>query len=395
MAALSHRYQSSLEGIIDLSEGAPIFENVQQRDQAICRFHRIVSHFENTEQQPGSSRSGDGYNRPALIRLTFKYARSSESQDKVLKAFFQSLALGMLDDNNDGINLSDNHQVASLRTLVFEFANHLIYHFFLPLRASTGKTPRLIPTYHIAVQQVQTLEEQQRMQEFVGTPERLGALRSLCLTRDRHRCIITRAFDQDELAQRLRQSPARDDDGNVLHPRDGYSHLEVAYILPFGLTKAEGGSELSESKKATIAILNMFDVGVIHLIEGIDIDRPRNAITLSLEMHKFFGNFEIFFERVVDNDTAAADAYQIQAFHPFLSAQLQFPLRRTLFSHASIDPPLERLLELHFAIGHVLHLSGAGEYINAILRDMEDGMVREDGSTQLGALVNAALQISI
>lgn len=148
----------------------------------------------------------------------------------------------------------------------------------------------------------------------------------------------------------------------------------------------------SESKKATIAILNMFDAGVIHLIEGVDIDRPRNAITLSLAMHKFFGNFEIFFKRVADD---TADTYQIQAFHPFLAAQLQFPIRRTLFSHPSIDPPLERLLELHSAIGHVLHLSGAGDYINDILRSMEDGgVVREDGSTQLGALVNAALLIS-
>ena len=148
----------------------------------------------------------------------------------------------------------------------------------------------------------------------------------------------------------------------------------------------------SESKRATIAILNMFDVGVIHLIEGIDIDRPRNAITLSLEMRRFFGNFEIFFERVADDDTA--DTYQIQAFHPFLAAQLQFPVRRTLLLHPSIDPPLERLLELHSAIGHVLDLSGAGEYINVILRNMEDGVVREHGSTQLGALVNVALQIS-
>ncbi|KAK0655416.1 hypothetical protein B0T16DRAFT_396876 [Cercophora newfieldiana] len=390
MAAASHRHQSSLEDIIDFSEAHPIFESSQQRAQAVDRFRRIVAHFESTEQQRASSRYGDGYNRPALVRLTFEYARSPESQDKFLKAFFQSLALGMLDDS-DGIDLDDN--LASFRELVFSFADHLIYHFFLPLRASTGKTPQPTPTYHIAVQQVQTHEEQQRMQDFVGTPERLGALRGLCLTRDRHRCVITRAFDHDELEKRLRQPFVKDDDGNVLYPeRNDYSHLKLAHILPFSLTKVEGGGELSESKKAAIAILNMFDVGVIHLIEGVDIDRPRNAITLSFEMHRIFGTFEIFFERVADDDTA--NTYQIQAFRPHLAARFQFPLRRTLFPHSSIDPPLERLLRLHSAIGHVLYLSGAGEYINVILRDMEDGVVREDGSTQLGALVNLALQMS-
>lgn len=135
----------------------------------------------------------------------------------------------------------------------------------------------------------------------------------------------------------------------------------------------------------------MFDSGIIRLIEGIDIDRPRNAMSLSLEMRKFFGKFDIFFERVADD---ASDTYQIQAFHPFVAAHLHFPVRRTLSPHPHIDPPLERLLALHSAIGHVLHLSGAGEYIKVILRDMEDGVVREDGSTQLGALVNVALQRS-
>jgi len=278
------------------------------------------------------------------------------------------------------------------------------------VRASTCKTPQPTPTYHAAVRQVQTEEEQQRMQEFVGTPERLGALRGHCLVRDRHRCVVTRAFDYEEAEERSGQPTPTDDDGNVLHPDDSYGHLEVAHILPFSLTKVEEGSVLvcylpspgymvsyrsnikkNESKKVTIAILNMFDIGVIHLIEGVEIDRPRNAITLTHDMHKFFGGFKIFFERVVDDDTPGT--YEIQAFRLFLAARAHLPVRRTLFSHPSIDPPSERLLALHSAIGHVLHLSGAGEYIDRILRNMEEGVVREDGSTQLGALVNAALQL--
>ena len=111
------------------------------------------------------------------------------------------------------------------------------------MRASTGKTPQPTPTYHVAVQ-VQSKAEQQRMQNFAGTPERLGALRGFCLTRDRHRCVITRAFDEDELMKRLRQPPAGDDDGNAFDPQDDYAHLEVSHIVPFSLTKAEGGGEL-------------------------------------------------------------------------------------------------------------------------------------------------------
>lgn len=45
-----------------------------------------------------------------------------------------------------------------------------------------------------------------------------------------------------------------------------------------------------------LAILNMFDDGVIHLIDRNDIDRTRNAMTLTMEFHQFFGWFEGYFE---------------------------------------------------------------------------------------------------
>jgi hypothetical protein len=65
---------------------------------------------------------------------------------------------------------------------------------------------------------------------------------------------------------------------------------------------------------------------------------------------------------------------------------------RTLFTYPTIDLPSERLLAIHYAIVHILHLSGAGEYIDRILRDMEEGIVRADGSTQLHLMVQLAVQ---
>ncbi|KAK3384077.1 hypothetical protein B0T24DRAFT_72720 [Lasiosphaeria ovina] len=388
MAAPSHHYQSSLEGVIDFSAAQPLFANAQERTQAVGRFRRIVNYFEAAEQ-PAPRYSGcDKYNRPALIRLTFEYARSQESQDKFLKAFFQSLALGMLDDN-DGIDLSDDRVVADFGSLLFGFADYLITNFFLPLRAATNKTPQPSPVYHAAVLQAQTQEEQQRVQDFMGTPERLSVLRRNCLIRDRHRCIITRTFDDAEIGARWKQQqPPRDDDGNLFDSDDRFEDLEVAHILPHALTKSEN-SELDEPRRSAIAILNMFDNGVMHLIEGVDIHRPRNALTLTLNMHRRFGNFNIFFEPVAN---AAPHTYRICTFLPWIANQ--FPITRTLFTHPSIDPPSERLLTLHSAIGHILHLSAAGDYIEHILRDMEDLKVaREDGKTQLGVLVSLALRM--
>ncbi|KAK3366604.1 hypothetical protein B0T24DRAFT_633337 [Lasiosphaeria ovina] len=133
----------------------------------------------------------------------------------------------------------------------------------------------------------------------------------------------------------------------------------------------------------------MFDNGVINLIEGTDIDRPRNGLSLTHDMHQLFGAFNIFFEPVAN---AAPHTYRIDTFLPSFLAH-QIPVVRALFIHPSIDPPSERLLALHSAIGHILHLSAAGDYIEHILRDMEDVQVaREDGKTQLGVLVSLALR---
>ncbi|KAK4223242.1 hypothetical protein QBC38DRAFT_342709, partial [Podospora fimiseda] len=55
-----------------------------QRAQAANRFWRIVK-YAKTVEPPGSS-----YNYPALVGLTFEYARSQESRDRFLKAFFRA-----------------------------------------------------------------------------------------------------------------------------------------------------------------------------------------------------------------------------------------------------------------------------------------------------------------
>ncbi|KAL8359208.1 hypothetical protein RB598_007869 [Gaeumannomyces tritici] len=338
-----------------LQAGTPVMEE-DTRTQANIRMRHILQHCEAAIQQPQQ-----GYNHPALVRLTHDYARSDDSKRLFLSSFFGHLDLPLAGGIDPDIDFSDP-------------------------QAASNRTPQPSPITHSAVQRAQGAALHQ---SGVGTPDRVSTLRGTCLVRDRHRCVISRKFDTVEGRKRREAGDARDDDGLPIGPHD-IRLLEVAHILPHSLVQASN-SQLSTAQKAALDILNMFDMGVVHLIDGVEIDRPYNAITLSHEHHFDFGSFRIFFEPVSNQP----HTYRIDAFDSFNRATLGLPVTRTLYlsENRTIDPPSPRLLAIHCAIGHILHLSGAGDYIDRIFYDAEEYGVRSDGSTQLGVLLSAKLNL--
>ncbi|EKJ70355.1 hypothetical protein FPSE_09572 [Fusarium pseudograminearum CS3096] len=235
------------------------------------------------------------------------------------------------------------------------------------------------------------MKTQRQDHVFSGTPERLASLRGTCLLRDRYRCVISRKFDAAEAERRFQkygENNAMDQDGVPLaDPGQEFDYLEVAHILPHSLTSLDSSGALSSTKAAALAVLNMFDAGVAYLIEGVDIDRPTNALTLAVSHHISFGDFRVYFEPVGETHT-----YRIGTFRRVGFAK-NFPVTRTLFltEDRSIDPPSARLLAVHRAIAHILHLSAAGDYIDHVLRDVDEVGIRADGSTDLSRLLKLRL----
>jgi len=131
MPTPAHRYQSSLEGLVDFpAQQQPVFTDADERARVIARFYRIVGHFEAIETMRNNNRPQKEYNRPALVRLMFKYTRTPESQDKFLQAFFRCMALGMHED--DHLDLEDDGTVADLSQSLSDYADYLLNYFFLP-----------------------------------------------------------------------------------------------------------------------------------------------------------------------------------------------------------------------------------------------------------------------
>src|SRR5947209_6671510 len=68
------------------------------------------------------------------------------------------------------------------------------------------------------------------------------------------------------------------------------------------------------------------DDGILHLIEVSEIDRPRNALTLTHEFHQPFGNFEVYFEAAPD----IPHTYKIDTKRSGILRNPIFPLTHTL-----------------------------------------------------------------
>lgn len=129
----------------------------------------------------------------------------------------------------------------------------------------------------------------------------------------------------------------------------------------------------------------MFDHEITHLIEYPKTDSPMNALTLIYDYHQLFGVFKIFFEPTGNPYQYKIDSTEQRSF---LRDPL-FPVIRTLTLslNCTIDPPSPQLLAVHRAITCIIHLSSAAEYIESILRDIEEVSVREDGLMNLGHIV--------
>ncbi|WEW54911.1 hypothetical protein PRK78_000338 [Emydomyces testavorans] len=392
MASL-HRLQSSLEGSIN--SFSPQSLAADQRVQAQDRFYNIINHFDVTDRT-----TRVGYSPPLLIRYTYEYSRSELSKDTFLGAFFEFMRLDITSEED--IDFDDEDLENQLGKDLTSFADFLLDNFFLPrlvptdfpvnplmsaylliVKASGHRTPQPSPAHLSVIQRAQG-----QMHEFPGTPDQISVLRGSCLIRDCHRCVISHKFDQQEAIRRLTQhgDNAQDDEGNPLQGQISII-LEIAHILPHSLTQTNADSQLDESKKAALMILNMLDRDVSHLIDGINIDRPFNAMSLGRDLHIHFGNFTVFSEAVAGQE----HTYRVDTFLPRGILQ-DVPVTRTLYltDDGSIEPPSPRLLAIHCAIAHILHLSGAEGYIDNILRDMETG-VQEDGSTELNRVVKLKL----
>ncbi|KAM5471086.1 hypothetical protein MauCBS54593_003424 [Microsporum audouinii] len=378
-----HRHQSSLEEVLDFT--TPCISAAEQ-SQAQTVINALINHCEALQ-------SSTPYKKVTLVRLTYEECRSVDLFLRQIFTYFDGLYCSSDDTaiqpcfvrglaRYDGFSSqSPETQKREAESAMNSFAEYLFDNFFLPMRAAGSKTPQASAASLSAP----------AIDHVVGTPARLSTLRRDCLIRDHHRCVVTQQFDVTEAINRGERDPEPKDDENL--PLAGpFTRIEVAHIIPHSIMSSKTTNELSTAKKTALSILNMFDPGIIHQIEGTGSDHPSNAISLGAELHTLFGMFQLTFEPV-DLTTSTPLTYIITSSNNLMRSSFNFPITRTLLLSPghTIDPPSAKLLALHRAIARIMELSAAGTYIERIIRDMEEVWVRSDGSAELGKIVGLKL----
>lgn len=240
----AYRHRPCLENGITLGHSPqPLPADI--RHNAQHKFHRIIDKFKDE--------GANGYNRPLLLEYTYEYSLTDLSKDGFLRAFFGSLGLDFMSEQH--IDLDDT----DLGEKVVGFADFILEKFYLPrvsrtasllffrrmlilaysVKSTCATTPQPSPAHLSAVQRAS-----EALHELTVIQQRLSTLRSLCLLRDHHRCVISHAFDRLEQRRRREQygDEARDDEGNLLQLPYGF--LEVAHILPHSLSQSGRESQL-------------------------------------------------------------------------------------------------------------------------------------------------------
>ncbi|KAF9474041.1 hypothetical protein BDN70DRAFT_765011, partial [Pholiota conissans] len=257
-----------------------------------------------------------------------------------------------------------------LQTGEFYF-NHLLRLF----KRNKGPIPSPTPhpssaTFNIAKAAImQTLDE---------APTDHKTAKKAALKRDGYKCLLSGNYDF--------YSVEEDDKLKAIMQTEEMSPIftECAHIFPES-TNVNISDTSRRNKREYSAnvwtIMHCFGFYTIpHDLNGRNIHRLENVITMCSGGHNAFDNLKLWFEPAAN---AGPDTYSVHT--PDSSMYPRYFKRNVTFSTPDKDKyplPSSVYLAIHAACAKVAHLSGAAEEIDILYREMEDSKVMsKDGAS--------------
>lgn len=308
-----------------------------------------------------------------LDRKLADYQPSGHEDDTAdfLRIFFKYLPL-------DGqVNLAEDVNRCPDSVILWQLAKSLDHGLLRPMLAHGGITPAITPSPRFGIDDsIDNLvsEDARSITRAAQSP-----LRKKCLARDGQRCVVSNIWNKS-----YKERPT----GSIDAP------LEAVHIIPFALNKLQEDNDDERFRHATIWV-NIYryfpSLRSQTNFSSEDINKETNVMMVFQPFHREFREFNFVFEA-----TETLHRYRIKTF-PRLSSVLLMhlpPDRLVTFTNHderySLPDPI--ILQIHSAIGNILHLTGRGEKIELLKRDLEEmgqGLAR-DGSTPIGDLLSVS-----
>lgn len=201
-------------------------------------------------------------------------------------------------------------------------------------------------------------------------------LLSNCLKRDGYRCTITKGWSSS----------------HKFPPNEPRAPLQAVHILPLALCSSFTNED--ERRHSSLVWGNIFryfpSIRSTINMSPENVNREDNMMMMINPLHVEFGAFHFILE-----PTSTPDRYHLKTFPSFASVySIHLPHDRVVIlkSHDPDFPlPAVKHLQLHAAIGNILHASGRAKIFEKLTRDLDASVISKDGSTDLGNLLSVSV----
>ncbi|KAF4622953.1 hypothetical protein D9613_001636 [Agrocybe pediades] len=253
------------------------------------------------------------------------------------------------------------------------------------VKRNKGRTPN--PTTHPSRPPFESLSRM--ISEYLHeAPVSHATAKKKALARDGFRCVVSKVFDfqsvehNKELAAQI----------NATNPQPMCCPTECAHIFPASLTEHIPPGSAKRMASATLwTFLRQFGYSEVpEQLDGANIHRLENVMTLRMELHYYFDTLNLWFVAM----PGKPNQYTVKTSHsnltPFSDTVVTFGSE-----HADLPPPSPLYLAIHAACAQVAHLSGAAEHIDKYDRDVEDITVLSPTGESAGLLDHALRGLQI
>ncbi|OBT61180.1 hypothetical protein VE03_09439 [Pseudogymnoascus sp. 23342-1-I1] len=223
-----------------------------------------------------------------------------------------------------------------------QLRNHFVDAVLKPMKATGGETPAVTPSsskdaaIKVDIQKGLILppDSSERNEQL--------KLKDECLRRDDHRCVITGSVDMEW----------RWDQRN-LYPQDTIvDNTECAHILPHALGTFNPNRPHDVDNAAIIwAALYHFFPALVGQIAPDTINKNDNGFTLSLNIHKYFGQFRLYLEK-----TDLPNTYRLVWQENVPIAATSPKVITFTAKDPSVQVPNPHFLQVHCAVAKILRV---------------------------------------